>query len=71
MADATLTAEIRSAKGKGPAGRTRRDGLVPAVVYGLGEQTVSVSVSAREPPTGVSRFPRFPPEGDRGHAAPS
>jgi large subunit ribosomal protein L25 len=48
MADATLTAELRTARGKGPAGRVRRDGLVPAVVYGLGGDSVSVSVSARE-----------------------
>jgi large subunit ribosomal protein L25 len=48
MADATLTAERRTAAGKGPAGRVRREGLVPAVVYGLGTDNVSVSVSSRE-----------------------
>src|SRR5262249_10554014 len=48
MADVTLTAERRSASGKGPAGRVRREGLVPAVVYGLGSDSVSVSVSSRE-----------------------
>jgi large subunit ribosomal protein L25 len=48
MADATLTAEVRSLKGKGPAGRTRREGLVPAVVYGLGAESVSLSVPARD-----------------------
>jgi large subunit ribosomal protein L25 len=48
MADATLTAELRTALGKGGAGRARRDGRVPAVVYGLGEANVPVSVSARE-----------------------
>jgi len=48
MADATLTAVRRSAAGKGPAGRVRREGLVPAVVYGLGADNVSVSVSQRE-----------------------
>jgi large subunit ribosomal protein L25 len=48
MADATLTAQPRTALGKGPAGRARRDGLVPAVVYGLGTDTLSVSVPARE-----------------------
>jgi large subunit ribosomal protein L25 len=48
MADATLTAERRTARGKGPAGRTRRAGLVPAVVYGLGEDNVTVSVQSRE-----------------------
>jgi large subunit ribosomal protein L25 len=48
MADATLIAQRRPAAGKGPAGRVRREGLVPAVVYGLGADNVSVSVSQRE-----------------------
>jgi large subunit ribosomal protein L25 len=48
MADALLQAQIRDAGGKRSAGRVRREGLVPAVVYGLGEDNVSVSVSARE-----------------------
>src|SRR4051812_20669025 len=48
MADATLIAQRRPAAGKGPAGRVRREGLIPAVVYGLGSENVSVSVSQRE-----------------------
>jgi large subunit ribosomal protein L25 len=48
MADVTLTAEHRIAGGKRPAGRVRREGQVPAVVYGLGQDNASVSVSARE-----------------------
>lgn len=48
MTDATLTASIRSERGSGPAGRLRRDGHVPAVVYGLGADTLAVTVSARE-----------------------
>jgi len=48
MADATLIAERRPDAGKGPAGRIRNKGLVPAVVYGLGADNVSVSVSSRE-----------------------
>jgi large subunit ribosomal protein L25 len=48
MADATLTAERRTAAGKRPAGRLRREGLVPAVVYGLNEENVPVTVSSRE-----------------------
>jgi large subunit ribosomal protein L25 len=48
MADATLPAERRTAAGKRPAGRLRREGLVPAVVYGLNEENVSVTVSSRE-----------------------
>jgi large subunit ribosomal protein L25 len=48
MADALLQAQTRDAAGKGPAGRVRREGLVPAVVYGLGGDSVSVTVSARD-----------------------
>jgi len=48
MADVTLTAERRDEAGKGPAGRARRAGLVPAVVYGLGDENVAVSVPSRE-----------------------
>src|SRR3954451_21511035 len=48
MADATLVAQPRTALGKGAAGRARRDGLVPAVVYGLGTDTLSIAVQSRE-----------------------
>ncbi len=48
MADVILTAEKRTGLGSGPAGRLRRDGKVPAVVYGLDTETLSVTVSARE-----------------------
>src|SRR4051794_34319304 len=48
MADIKLLAEPRAEKGSRPAGRLRRDGKVPAVVYGLGDDTVPVTVSARE-----------------------
>src|SRR5258706_12109375 len=48
MADATLIAERRPERGTRPAGRIRREGLVPAVVYGLGADNVSVAVSQRE-----------------------
>jgi ribosomal protein L25 (general stress protein Ctc) len=48
MADVTLVVEKRNAAGKGPAGRVRRQGLVPAVVYGLGGDSVPVTASARE-----------------------
>ena len=36
-----LTAEPRAERGSRPAGRLRRAGVVPAVVYGLGGDTVS------------------------------
>jgi large subunit ribosomal protein L25 len=48
MSDATLIAQSRTETGSGVARRLRRDGRVPAVVYGLGEGTVSVTVPARE-----------------------
>jgi large subunit ribosomal protein L25 len=48
MADATLIAQRRTEAGKGPAGRIRVEGLVPAIVYGLGGDNVSVAVSQRE-----------------------
>jgi large subunit ribosomal protein L25 len=48
MPDATLTAKPRPEHGSRPAGRLRRNGLVPAVVYGLGADTVSVCVGARD-----------------------
>ncbi|HEV2309149.1 MAG TPA: 50S ribosomal protein L25, partial [Acidimicrobiia bacterium] len=43
-----LTAETRAERGSRPAGRLRRAGVVPAVVYGLGGDTVSVSVGSRD-----------------------
>ncbi|MGZ4713608.1 MAG: 50S ribosomal protein L25 [Acidimicrobiia bacterium] len=48
MADVTLTAESRTELGSGPAGRYRRAGKVPAVVYGLDADTLSITVGARE-----------------------
>lgn len=43
-----LVAEQRSEKGSRPAGRLRRSGQVPAVVYGLGSDTIPIAVNARE-----------------------
>ncbi|HSO95315.1 MAG TPA: 50S ribosomal protein L25 [Acidimicrobiia bacterium] len=48
MAEEVLTAEPRADRGSRPAGRLRRAGLVPAVVYGLGGDTVTVTVPSRE-----------------------
>jgi large subunit ribosomal protein L25 len=48
MPDVTLTAEPRTERGSGPAGRLRRTGKVPAVVYGLEAEPQSVSVVGRE-----------------------
>ncbi|MGQ0825573.1 MAG: 50S ribosomal protein L25 [Actinomycetota bacterium] len=46
MSEATLTVQRRSETGSRPAGRYRRQGLVPAVVYGLGTDTLAVTVDA-------------------------
>ncbi|HEY7104826.1 MAG TPA: 50S ribosomal protein L25 [Acidimicrobiia bacterium] len=48
MPDIVLIAEPRSERGSRPAGRLRREGKVPAVVYGLGNDVLPVSVPARE-----------------------
>jgi large subunit ribosomal protein L25 len=48
MADVILTAEPRVLLGSRNAGRLRRTGKLPAVVYGLETETVQVTVNARE-----------------------
>lgn len=48
MPDITLAADPRSDLGSRPAGRLRREGLVPAVVYGLGNDTVTVTVPSHQ-----------------------
>lgn len=45
---ATLTARVRDQHGKGAARALRRQGLVPAVVYGHGDATQSLVVEALE-----------------------
>lgn len=44
----TLKVTKRGEKGKGSAGRARRDGYVPAVVYGLQTESVPLTIDARE-----------------------
>ena len=46
--DITVTAEVRSSRGKNEARRTRRAGQIPAVLYGAFQDPVSVAVSPRE-----------------------
>lgn len=43
-----LEATLRQTRGKGPARRMRRDGMVPAVVYGKGIDTITLSINPRE-----------------------
>ncbi len=46
--DITVTAELRSSRGKNEARRTRRAGQIPAVVYGAFQDAISISVNPRE-----------------------
>lgn len=46
--NATLKATLRDEQGKSAARRMRREGRIPAVIYGHGEETRSLSVDAHE-----------------------
>jgi large subunit ribosomal protein L25 len=46
--DVTVTAEVRTSRGKNEARRTRRAGQIPAVVYGAFQDPVSVAVNPRD-----------------------
>jgi len=46
--DITVTAEVRSSRGKNEAHRTRSSGQIPAVVYGAYKDPVSIAVNPRE-----------------------
>jgi large subunit ribosomal protein L25 len=48
VADYRLEAQTRTEFGKGSARRTRREGRVPAVLYGHGQDVVHLSLPARE-----------------------
>lgn len=48
MAEVALRAEVRGARGKGPARRMRASGRVPAILYGRGLPPVSLAVEARD-----------------------
>jgi large subunit ribosomal protein L25 len=48
VSEVRLSAEPRTEFGKGGARRTRRAGLIPAVIYGHGEQPRHVSLPERE-----------------------
>ena len=53
MAEVRLAAETRTEFGKGGARRTRRAGLIPAVIYGHGQDPRHVSLPAREFTTAI------------------
>jgi len=46
--DITVAAEARKSRGKNEARRTRRAGMIPAVVYGAYKDSVSIAVSPRQ-----------------------
>jgi large subunit ribosomal protein L25 len=48
MALVELTAQVRHETGKGAAHRIRRDGKLPAIVYGPGQKNVMIAVETRE-----------------------
>jgi large subunit ribosomal protein L25 len=48
VSEVKISAEPRTEFGKGGARRTRRAGLVPAVLYGHGEKPVHIALPARE-----------------------
>jgi large subunit ribosomal protein L25 len=48
VSEVKISAEVRTEFGKGGARRTRRAGLVPAVLYGHGEKPRHISLPARE-----------------------
>ena len=48
MAEITINAVTRTEFGKGASRRARRDGMVPAVIYGHGENPAHISLPARE-----------------------
>ena len=45
---ATITARSREGRGKGAARQTRREGRIPGVLYGHGEDSVPLTVDANE-----------------------
>ncbi len=48
MSEANITAELRTEFGKGASRRTRRDGKIPAVIYGHGEDPVHVTLPGHQ-----------------------
>ncbi|MEI9907872.1 MAG: hypothetical protein WDO06_08270 [Actinomycetota bacterium] len=48
MAEISINGVSRTEFGKGAARRARRDGLVPAVIYGHGAKPSHISLPARE-----------------------
>jgi large subunit ribosomal protein L25 len=54
MADVRLVAESRTDRGSARAGRLRKTGRIPAIVYGHGSDPIAVTVDGRELRTALS-----------------
>ena len=54
--DLTLKVEKREDRGKGPAGRLRRSGKIPGVLYGDGKESVALTID----PSGLAEILRSP-----------
>jgi len=48
MNEYELQAELREGAGKGAARRLRRDGMIPAVLYGAGKDVVTIKLNAKD-----------------------
>lgn len=48
MSEANITAELRNEFGKGASRRARRDGKIPAVIYGHGEDPIHVTLPGHQ-----------------------
>jgi large subunit ribosomal protein L25 len=48
MEEIRIKAEARGSRGKGPARRSRREGMIPCVLYGRDVEPVALSISARD-----------------------
>jgi large subunit ribosomal protein L25 len=47
MAEVSLKVQKRESMGKGPAKRLRAGGMIPAVIYGHGEETISLTMDGK------------------------
>ena len=57
MAEVKINGTVRTAFGKGASRRDRRDGNVPAVIYGHGEAPDRKSTRLNSSHTDISRMP--------------
>jgi large subunit ribosomal protein L25 len=48
MEEVRIKADARNGRGKGPARRLRREGAIPAVLYGRDVEPIALSISARD-----------------------